>query len=461
MMVNLLPYDDAAWEESEKGADAWLGSLHDQERYLAITKFLLSYRPGKPTQLTTIVGGSNVSFRLTYRENSSVVLRMPIPFLSIFPEEKLQYEIATMQCLKDNTTLPLPRILGYGPAAANPLQLGPFLILEYIDHETDLGTLLNTPNVSQDVRPVLDPNINLPILERAYDQFSDILLQLSRVTFWRIGSLILQETVDGSQRIGARPLPIHWNELVRLGAFPRSELSSSSTTFPTAASYLTELADMHIKHLLHQPHDSITSESDCRQKFLARLLFRKLARQGRLLPASTDKGPFKLWCDDLRPDSVLLNINHDVVGVIDWEYSYAAPLEFSCTPPWWLLLETPEKWSEGLESWTRKFDERLKVFLSLLRRREDRLIEEGTFREEDRLSGPMTKSWETGQFWVIYAAQRNFAFDLVFRQKLDRIFLGPQLNWDSDWEDRVGLLSKKERLELDELVRCKLEKDSH
>jgi hypothetical protein len=41
------------------------------------------------------------------------------------------------------------------------------------------------------------------------------------------------------------------------------------------------------------------------------------------------KGPFKIWCDDLRPANVLLNENMQIVGVVDWEFTYAAPAEFS------------------------------------------------------------------------------------------------------------------------------------
>ncbi|GIJ89302.1 hypothetical protein Asppvi_008239 [Aspergillus pseudoviridinutans] len=98
-------------------------------------------------------------------------------------------------------------------------------------------------------------------------------------------------------------------------------------------------------------NDAIDSAEDCRRKLVARYLFCKLAREHRLTErlASFDKGPFKLWCDDFRPANILMNEELKIVGVVDWEFAYAAPVEFSFGPPWWLLIEKPEYWPRGLD----------------------------------------------------------------------------------------------------------------
>lgn len=90
---------------------------------------------------------------------------------------------------------------------------------------------------------------------------------------------------------------------------------------------------------------------------------------------------------------MLLNADLEVVGVIDWEFTYAAPAEFSSAPPWWLLLEQPEYWPDGLEAWTEVYENRLHTFLKVLTEREDTLIRSGRLDEEQRLSGPMRASW--------------------------------------------------------------------
>ncbi|KAJ5771292.1 kinase-like domain-containing protein [Penicillium nucicola] len=120
--------------------------------------------------------------------------------------------------------------------------------------------------------------------------------------------------------------------------------------------------------------DSVESADDCRRKFVARQLFRKLAKEKRLTNLSLEKGLFKIWCDDLRPANVLLHENLQIAGVIEWEFTYAAPAEFSHAPPWWLLIEKPEYWSEGLEDGTRVFDDRLKTFFRAMKDHEDTAI---------------------------------------------------------------------------------------
>ncbi len=55
-----------------------------------------------------------------------------------------------------------------------------------------------------------------------------------------------------------------------------------------------------------------------------------------------------------------------VVGVIDWEFSYAAPAKFSFDPPGWLLPEEPDYWIGGYCAWMDAYDPRLHTFLRVL-----------------------------------------------------------------------------------------------
>ncbi|GLB11230.1 hypothetical protein AtubIFM57258_008096 [Aspergillus tubingensis] len=121
------------------------------------------------------------------------------------------------------------------------------------------------------------------------------------------------------------------------------------------------------------------------------------------------------------PPHVLLGANIQIIGVIDWEFSYAASAEFSAASPWWLLLEQPEYWpDEGHHKlWTLK---------------------RGT-----RVLGPMQESWESGGFLVSHAARRNFAFDMTFWQETDERFFGPAESPEVSWKMAVKLVYKKEK----------------
>jgi hypothetical protein len=286
---------------------------------------------------------------------------------------------------------------------------------------------------------------------------ADVLLQLSMLSFPKIGSLS-QEDDEDTWAVAARPLAANMNEVVQLGTLPRIKLPNKSATFETCSSYLTILANLHLRHLTYQRNDAIDSASDCRRKYIARYLFRKLSVEGKLSRPEHNFGPFKLWCDDLRPANMLVNSNLELVSVIDWEFAYAAPVEFSHAPPWWLLIEQPEYWPEGLDAWATAYAPRLQTFLAVLREREDVLIEEGRLRDQERLSFPMQESWDSGDFWVIYADRKGFAFDAVFWKFLDTRFFGAVDGVEGDeWEWRAELLEKEELVEIDSFVDQKVD----
>jgi hypothetical protein len=140
-----------------------------------------------------------------------------------------------------------------------------------------------------------------------------------------------------------------------------------------------------------------------------------------------------------------------IIGVVHWEFTYAVPAEFSYAPPWWLLIEKSEVWPKGIEDWTRVFDHHLNTFLTATRAGEDTAIYPGQLKEDQRLSGPMQQSWESGDFWIFYA------FDAIYWQKIDTQFFGPTQSPKEAWKYRLDLLDKKTKDEMEQLVARKLE----
>lgn len=70
-----------------------------------------------------------------------------------------------MRYVAANTTIPVPRIYHYGSAAENPTGLGPFIIMDYIEHHQNMSRALQDPKRPVDDRPVLDPDIDQEKLE--------------------------------------------------------------------------------------------------------------------------------------------------------------------------------------------------------------------------------------------------------------------------------------------------------
>ncbi|KAF9785664.1 hypothetical protein IL306_004785 [Fusarium sp. DS 682] len=136
--------------------------------------------------------------------------------------------------------------------------------------------------------------------------------------------------------------------------------------------------------LTFQQNNAVEDEDDARDKYVARQLFRHLASEGYLGSKSTEDHDtvFRIFSEDLRPSNVLIDKDLKVVGVIDWEFAYAAPAEFSSDPPWWLLLKYPGYWPDGYEKWMQAYESRFKAFISVLQD-EERKLKAGRKVEDD------------------------------------------------------------------------------
>lgn len=75
-----------------------------------------------------------------------------------------------------------------------------------------------------------------------------------------------------------------------------------------------------------------------------------------------------------------------------------------------------------------------------------------------RLSTCMRESWETGRFWLNYAARKSWAFDSIYWKYLDeRVFSkrGSNVQNHELWKARLDLLTDKERIAMEPFVRKK------
>lgn len=140
----------------------------------------------------------------------------------------------------------------------------------------------------------------------------------------------------------------------------------------------------HLLHLRQQQRDAVDSEEGCQKKYTASCLFLNVAKN---LCAEHPQGPFRLYCDDVRPSNVMIDLEtFRVSGVIDWEFAYAAPAEFTYVAPWWLLLQSPEDWDSDLDQFLLRYTPKLRASLEVLGDCEDKLVEKHVLSEPQRLS---------------------------------------------------------------------------
>ncbi|KAF7553017.1 hypothetical protein G7046_g7223 [Stylonectria norvegica] len=457
--------DDLAWEKNDLEAETWERSLLKEKVYRDIGRFINKHRPGDPVELhRPIRGGFNVFFRLEYKDGSSAALRIPCKGIVQCPDEKIRYEVATMRYIAEKTTIPVAKIYHYGSAADNPTGLGPFIIMDYTEHERTMSDALSDPAMGTHQCHILTSNVDAEKLEVLYRQMANILLQLSTLKFDRIGSLVQDE--DGGFSVSGRPLVMNMNSILEFTEAPPSLLPNRQ--YSAATEWYSALADMHMTQLVFQHNDAVEDEDDARDKYVARQLFRRLAAEGQLESGcdtddnyqSSKEAAFRLFSEDLRPSNVLIDKDLRVVGVIDWEFAYVAPSQFAYDPPWWLLLAGPDDWPKGgYASWMETYKPRLKTFLHILEEEEDKLQADSGNGDQGggRLSQQMRKRWESKAWMVNYAARNSWAFDFIYWKFLDGMFFGH--NEDGDHHARLDLLTEAETEAMELFVKMKMQEE--
>ncbi|QPC70372.1 hypothetical protein HYE68_001124 [Fusarium pseudograminearum] len=454
---------DALWEEAVKHVQ--LPSICRKIESFAERTF------GQTATLIPpiIVGGFNALYPIRVEGRSgNVLVRLPCPNQAVFPLEKTLAEAATVAYVSQHTQLRVPSVLHHGDDS----EVGPFMIIEDLGSRRGMGQALEAPREDLNDPAILRPDISEIKLRSLYAEMARCMLQLAQLEFPRIGALV--EDSPGSCSVLGRPMTLNMNNMVQLSNIPKSIFPSERTTYDTADEWYTALAEMQMATLIFQHNDMVSSEDDCRNKYVARQLFRRLAKQGRLsnfgfaedtwsayskhagerLPSPDNSSSFRLWSDDFRPANVLIDDHDHVLGAIDWEFVYVAPTQFVLDSPWWLLLDIPEMWDAGIEDWSKAYEARIDTWISAVQEAE-KDISSNSFL----LSAYMRESWKTGRFWLNYAARKSWAFDTIYWKYLDEKFFGEREDGtpaEEQWKTRVHLLSEEEQAAMETLVQAKM-----
>lgn len=433
-----MDFDHLAQQQSDRLFQVWIQNLVRNSPEELAGKLASRHCSGTPATASRFSNGAfNICYRVTFENGYRVLVRFTALGRVIARNEKVEDEFAVMEYVGQHTTIPVPRVLGFGKCV-----VGPYIVMDFMEGNPLSGYLRDPSRETA----TLSPNIPMSVLKRAYFGMAEVMLELSKPEFPFIGAIRKDESAHWT--VQKRPLTFNMNRLAQFSNIPQNIFERGR--FNNAADYFEELALQHIYHLELQRNDAVTDEADCRKKFIARCLFRKLSRE---ISKEYCSGPFRLYCDDLHPDNILVDASKLVItGVVDWEFSYAAPIEFTYAAPWWLLLERPEDWELDLDQFLVRFMPRFRTFLEVLQDCEDRKIKGGSLSQSQRLSIIMEKSLETGLFWICLASRYSSMFDEIYWNFIDPRFFGPF----TTIEERLGLLSAEERGGIDTFVEKKL-----
>jgi hypothetical protein len=133
----LMYFDEVAWDKSDDELSTWETSLLTSGSRRRIATLIKTHRQSVADKLFPPQKGFfNMIIRLHFIDDASA--------------------ISVMRFLERNTGIRIPHIFHHGSSAESPLGLGPFIIMEYINHNADLVDALNIPGIPDDERPVFE-----------------------------------------------------------------------------------------------------------------------------------------------------------------------------------------------------------------------------------------------------------------------------------------------------------------
>jgi len=414
-----MDFDEIAEASHEASCGAWF-DLYNSLQGAPLSKFVSKFRNDQQCWQQSIDCGSfNFCCRFAFADGVQWMLRFPMPGRVMYLAEQVRRELGPKKYILGETNIRTPKLIAYG--MEDDLGLGPFVITEFIKGKTLDKLWKENP---KEPRSGLRSDIDEKVQEIVYRQVANILLELAEHKFGRIGSLSFDD--GGSYSVTARPLTLKMNEVARIGGVVNDD--HLKAPFESTSDYFNHVGQQNLDHLLKQ-RNSVDDADDARRKYINRRLFQAIT------PSYISKEHnyiFTLFCDDFRPSNFILDDDLKLWW-IDLEWTYAAPYQMLYSPPRWLLLRNPCRWSEtpGLMD---LFKVKFEIFHGILVEEESKRLmstkinaescERGASELEiqhlclkESFSSLMRKSMADGKFWYHELIRESFDFDDEFLWK--------------------------------------------
>lgn len=186
-------------EEARKRADimyiVWTRNQKQYSTELLAAKLAARHRPGLPIKAIHYEDGAyNRCYRITFKEGSDAIVRLPLLGRVALRREKVASEISVREYIAQNTQIPVPAIRGSGVCAA-----GPYMMTDFVEGNL-LSDYLQAPLQDRTQAAILDPTIHISTLKCAYREMARMVLALSRCRFSHIGSLATSDETNTQQK---------------------------------------------------------------------------------------------------------------------------------------------------------------------------------------------------------------------------------------------------------------------
>ncbi|KAI4669101.1 uncharacterized protein J4E79_001144 [Alternaria viburni] len=402
----MMLYDELAQQDEELIHETWKNRLDAAQKEIVdfVIKRVGSCVAGEFGGY--LEGSYNVCLVIKLNTKPTYLIRFPQPGTTAarFLDEKVRNEVQVMDLLR-RTTIPLPKVYKWGLTSDSPSQLGPYIIMEYVEGIPLINELRRPIKTDDGVEMELWRNLGNPRVLRAYSQICDYMLQIHQLDFSTAGAI--RRSNPDEWVASERPVTDNMNILARnILNYPTEYFPTASISSPKA--YFEQLADQHLAHL-HTQRNAVENREDARRCFIARHRLKQSINE--YLSTDTETSPFKLYCWDLRPSNMLVDDDLNVKAVLDFEFCNALPAQFAHDPPWWLTILRPTTWIDNdfyFGALKDRLEPHIEQFLQVMEKKEREMG--GTVVP---LSARMRDSWTSNRFWF-NIAKNSWSIDAVY-----------------------------------------------
>ena len=208
-----MDWDERIEARQRRREARWEDQLIESKENGRLQRFLRGLRGDMPCEVASVPewmrGCFNICIAVVYEDGVKWLARFCSEGWVRHADEKVRREVATMDFVSQNTTIPVPRVHAWGLASDNPLSIGPFIVMDFIEGVRLADLWMSEPD-EHDLR-WLRKDVPEEDLRTIYRQCAAYLLELDAHPFKFIGSLAYE---DQSRRsILVSPFTIKMHEI--------------------------------------------------------------------------------------------------------------------------------------------------------------------------------------------------------------------------------------------------------
>ena len=211
-----MDFDERLQLKHEMQTSLWVKKVNEAINNGQFCQWVSASHPGqlpcKPDDsLTFRSGGYNLGQRVIFDDGTEWLVRLAqsASVADEYADEKIAVEVEALCLIRSQTDIPVPAVHKWGCVAANPLGLGPFIMMEFINGVSLEEILRENPK-----KRMIRDDTSDAYMELVYRQMAQTQLKLFRLDFQEIGSL--PTPITGFKAL-PRPLTFKVHDIIQFG----------------------------------------------------------------------------------------------------------------------------------------------------------------------------------------------------------------------------------------------------